>query len=128
MTSLALSLLALGAALASAATAGLWLTQARTRDASHVDVGGATGIAFLAVLYALPADGSTGHRVLAAALATVLGGRLGVYLLRDHVLGKNEEGRYRALPVKWGSRAKRTTSAFVPLPPRADGAVRRVTS
>ena len=66
----------------------------------------------LAVVYALLADGSTGHRVLAAALATVWGWRLGLYLLRDRVLGKEEDGRYRALRAKWGSRANRNFFLF----------------
>ena len=71
MTGSFLALLALGAVLASAAMTCLWLVQVRTRDANPVDVGWATGIAVLAVVYALLADGSAGHRVLAAALATV---------------------------------------------------------
>ncbi len=73
MTGSFLALLALGAVLASAAMTCLWLVQVRTRDANPVDVGWATGIAVLAVVYALLADGSAGHRVLAAALATVWG-------------------------------------------------------
>ena len=112
MTGSALLLLALGEVLASAAMTGLWLAQLRTRDASHVDVGWAIGIACLAVLYALLADGSTVHRVLAAVLATVWGFRLGLYLLFDRVLGEDEDGRYRALRAKWGSRADRNFFLF----------------
>jgi len=55
MTGSFLALLALGALLASAAMTCLWAIQVRSRDASHVDVGWATGIAVLAVVYALPA-------------------------------------------------------------------------
>lgn len=173
MTGSFLALLALGALLASAAMTCLWAIQVRSRDASHVDVGWATGIAVLAVVYALLANGSAGHRVLAAGLATIWGWRLGLYLLRDRVLGKEEDGRYRVLREKWSARAdrsfflffqfqalfvvffrvtgipateaqalrsradyadyQRTTSVFVPLPPRADdarngGLDRRVTS
>ena len=72
--------------------------------ASHVDVGWAIGIACLAVVCATLADGGTAHRVLAAVLASVWAWRLGLYLLVDRVLGK-EDGRYRALGAKWGSRA-----------------------
>jgi steroid 5-alpha reductase family enzyme len=112
MTGSYLLLLALGAVIASAGMVGLWVIQLRTGDASHVDVGWAIGIACLAVLYALLADGSTGHRVLAALLATVWGWRLGLYLLLDRVLGKEEDGRYRALRAKWGSRANRNFFLF----------------
>ena len=73
MTGSFVALLALGAVLASAAMTCLWLIQVRTHDASHVDVGWATGIAVLAVVYALLADGSVAHRVLAAVLATIWG-------------------------------------------------------
>ncbi len=90
----------------------LWAIQVRSRDASHVDVGWATGIAVLAVVYALLANGSAGHRVLAAGLATIWGWRLGLYLLRDRVLGKEEDGRYRALREKWSARADRSFFLF----------------
>ncbi len=112
MTGSALLMLVLGAVLASAAMTGLWLVQLRTRDAGHVDVGWAIGIACLAVVYALLADGSAAHRVLAAVLATVWGWRLGLYLLFDRVLGKEEDGRYRALRAKWGARADRNFFVF----------------
>jgi steroid 5-alpha reductase family enzyme len=115
MTGSFFALLALGAVLASAAMTCLWLVQVRTRDASHVDAGWAIGIALLAVVYALLADGSAGHRALAAGLATIWGGRLGLYLLRDRVLGKDEDGRYRALRAKWGARANRNFLVFFQL-------------
>jgi steroid 5-alpha reductase family enzyme len=112
MTGSFLALLALGAVLASVGMLCLWAIQVRTRDASHVDVGWAAGIAALALLYALLADGNPGHRVLAAGLAAIWGGRLGLYLLRDRVLGKEEDGRYRALRTKWGARADRNFFLF----------------
>ena len=87
----------------------LWAIQVRSRDASHVDVGWATGIAVLAVVYALLADGSVAHRVLAAVLATIWGWRLGLYLLRDRVLGKEADGRYR-LCARSGARGPTGTS------------------
>lgn len=49
MTGFFLGLSALGVVLASAAMTCLWAIQALTRDASHVDVGWATGIAVLTV-------------------------------------------------------------------------------
>jgi steroid 5-alpha reductase family enzyme len=86
---------------------GLWTFQVRARDASHVDVGWALGIACVAVGYALLANGDVTHRALAAVLATVWGVRLGLFLLVDRVLGKEEDGRYQALRRKWGTGANR---------------------
>ena len=83
----------------------LWVVQVRIRDASHVDVAWAVLIACAAILYALLADGDVAHRVLAAVLASVWGFRLGAYLFFNRVLGREEDGRYRALRAKWGPSA-----------------------
>jgi steroid 5-alpha reductase family enzyme len=100
-------LLLVGAVVASVAMAALWALAVRIGDASHVDVAWALLIACCALLYAALADGSAAHRVLAAALASLWGFRLGIYLLVSRVLGKEEDGRYRALREKWGERANR---------------------
>jgi steroid 5-alpha reductase family enzyme len=100
-------LLLVGLVLASTLMAVLWVVQMRIHDASHVDVAWAVLIACAAIAYALVADGSVGHRILAALLASIWGFRLGAYLLFDRVLGKEEDGRYRALRAKWGGRANR---------------------
>ncbi len=104
--------LAIGAAFACAGMAVLWMIQVRIRDASHVDVGWAILIACVAVIYAVLADGSVSHRVLAAALASLWGWRLGLYLLFNRVLGKEEDGRYRALREKWAPHANRNFFLF----------------
>ena len=85
----------------------LWGVQVRIRDASHVDAAWALLIACCAILYALLAGGDAGQRVLAAALASLWGFRLGGYLLVNRVFGKEEDGRYRALRASWGRRANR---------------------
>jgi steroid 5-alpha reductase family enzyme len=100
-------LLAVGAVLASVSMALLWVLQVRIRDASHVDVAWAILIACAALAYALLADGDAAHRVLAAVLASIWGWRLGLYLLVDRVLGKEEDGRYQELRAKWAERANR---------------------
>lgn len=105
-------LLLVGAAFAASTMAALWLLQLRTHDASHVDVGWAIEIALVATLYAFLADGDVGHRLLVALLASIWGWRLGLYLLFDRVLGKEEDGRYRALREKWGDRANRNLFLF----------------
>ena len=100
-------LLVVGAVLASTAMALMWVVQVRTRDASHVDVAWAVLIACCAIVYALLADGETGNRVLAAALASLWGLRLGAYLCFDRVLGKEEDGRYQELRRRWAPHANR---------------------
>jgi steroid 5-alpha reductase family enzyme len=105
-------LLLAGTAIAASGMAAMWVVQVRTRDASHVDVAWAIGIAVLALVYALLADGDPAHRVLAAALAAIWGWRLGLYLLITRVVGKDEDGRYRALRSKWGEQANRNFLLF----------------
>ncbi len=105
-------LLLVGAAFASLAMTSLWLLQVRTRDASPVDVGWAIFIACAAVIYAALADGDAGHRVLAAAMASIWGWRLGLYLLFNRVLGKEEDGRYQTLRAKWAPHANRNFFVF----------------
>jgi steroid 5-alpha reductase family enzyme len=96
--------------------AGLWALQARIRDASHVDVGWAVLIACCAIAYALVSDGDVAHRVLAAALASIWGFRLGGYLLVNRILGKEEDGRYQELRRKWGAQAQALFVVFFSLP------------
>jgi steroid 5-alpha reductase family enzyme len=100
-------LLLVGAIVASVSMAALWVLAVRIKDASHVDVAWAMLIATCAILYALLADGDAAHRLLAAVLASVWGYRLGLYLLFNRVLGKEEDGRYQTLRAKWGENANR---------------------
>jgi steroid 5-alpha reductase family enzyme len=79
----------------------LWLIQVRIRDASHVDVGWAYGIALNAALFAAIADGAGSQRALVGVLGAVWGVRLGTYLLLNRIVGKEEDGRYRTLRAKW---------------------------
>lgn len=92
--------------------AALWALQVRTRDASHVDVGWAYLLGFLAVLYAALGGGSPAQRVLIAVLAGIWSLRLGTYLLVNRVLGKEEDGRYRELRRRWGPAANRRFFVF----------------
>lgn len=98
-------LIGIGAAIACGMMALLWLVQVRSRDASHVDVGWAGGLAILAVVYAILAPGDPAHRVLVAVLGGLWGTRLALYLLLNRVIGKEEDGRYRTLRAKWGDGA-----------------------
>ena len=85
--------------------AALWAFQVRARDASHVDVGWAYLLGFLALLDAALGSGSTAHRTLIAVLGGLWSLRLGTYLLLNRVLGREEDGRYRELRRRWGDRA-----------------------
>jgi steroid 5-alpha reductase family enzyme len=105
-------LLLVGLVLASSVMALLWWLAVRIEDASHVDVAWAALIATAAVVYALLADGDTGHRVLAAALGSIWGYRLAVYLYLNRVRGKEEDGRYQELRRKWGASANRNFFVF----------------
>ena len=100
-------LLVVGALLASAAMALMWVVQVRIGDASHVDVAWAVLVACCAIVYALLADGDTGHRILAAVLASLWGFRLGAYLFVDRVLGQEEDGRYQELRRRWAPHVNR---------------------
>ena len=100
-------LLVVGALLASSGMSLMWALQVQIRDASHVDVAWAVLVACCAILYGLLADGDTGHRVLAAALASLWGFRLGAYLFFDRILGKEEDGRYQELRRRWAPNANR---------------------
>ena len=105
-------LLVVGALVASISMAWLWALAVRIGDASHVDVAWAILIACCAIVYALLGDGDTAHRWLAALLASIWGFRLGLYLLVDRVLGKEEDGRYRELRRTWGANANRNFFCF----------------
>jgi steroid 5-alpha reductase family enzyme len=85
--------------------ASLFLLQRFTRNAGVVDVGWAAGVGGLAVYYALMADGDETRRILLACMAGAWSLRLALYLLRDRVIGRPEDGRYIMLKNQWGPRA-----------------------
>jgi steroid 5-alpha reductase family enzyme len=84
----------------------LWLVQRRTRDAGLVDFGWSAGLGLAALLYALTLDGFGLRRLLLALLAGTWSLRLASYLLRDRLIAKEEDGRYRHLREKWADRAQ----------------------
>lgn len=98
-------LIGIGAAVACGLMLVLWLVQVRIRDASHVDVGWAGGLALLAVLFAVIGPGDVDHRALVGALGGLWGARLAIHLLVNRVIGKEEDGRYSTLRAKWGPSA-----------------------
>ena len=97
-------LVLLGWLLMAAVMLALWLVQRATSDAGVVDVGWSAGLGGLAVLYAALADGAPVQRLAVGLLAGVWSARLAVYVLMNRVIGKPEDGRYRALRKRWADR------------------------
>ncbi|HEY5765655.1 MAG TPA: DUF1295 domain-containing protein [Candidatus Deferrimicrobiaceae bacterium] len=96
----------IGWGIVSLAMIFLFLYQRSRSDAGIVDVGWAAGVGFLAVFYALAAEGDPARRAAVAVLGAAWGGRLAFYLFRDRVLPPEEDGRYRTLREKWGEKAQ----------------------
>ncbi len=87
--------------------AALWSVQARTKDASLVDVGWAGALGFLAVLCAGLLPGDSHRRLLIGSMGGLWSARLAWHLYVDRVRGKSEDGRYAALRASWGEAANR---------------------
>ena len=90
----------IGWALSATLMAMLWLWHLRLRNAGVVDAGWALSLPILATLYAAAGPGYAPRRWLMAAMVGVWGVRLAVYLLRDRVLGRPEDGRYADLRAR----------------------------
>jgi steroid 5-alpha reductase family enzyme len=97
---------ALGWALMALVMLALWEVQRRRGDASVVDAAWTAGLGLLAVAYAVALPGVGGRRLLVAALAGLWSARLAVHLVRDRVIGKPEDPRYREMRRQWGARAQ----------------------
>ena len=80
----------------------LWRVHLAIRNAGIVDVGWAGGLALIGLLYVLTGDGWLPRKLLVLGVALLWGGRLSLFLLFTRVLGKPEDGRYRALREEWG--------------------------
>jgi steroid 5-alpha reductase family enzyme len=83
----------------------LWIVERVRRDASLVDVGWAFGIGALVAFDAAVIGGPLERRLLVGAAGLAWSLRLGFYLLRDRVIGKEEDGRYAKLRRDWGPNA-----------------------
>lgn len=104
MTTIVLTLAA-GLVGTSLAMLLVWLTQLRTGNAGIVDAAWAIAIASMAIGAAAVGEGWAPRRIAIAVIMAIWGGRLGLHLLRDRVIGKPEDGRYRALRREWGASA-----------------------
>ena len=97
------SQLVLGIAFAVCFMTVLWVVPLRTLDAGIVDVGWATSLAILAISYVATLPAISLRSFIVAAMASVWSLRLAIYLFRDRVLGKPEDGRYQKLRTGYGS-------------------------
>lgn len=101
-----------GILIASGTMCILWLVQRRIHNAGIVDAGWAFCIGLLSVMYSVTSGGYVPRRILIAILVGAWAGRLSVYLMKDRVLGRPEDGRYASLRKKWGGRAEAQLFAF----------------
>lgn len=74
-----------------------WGWYRRRRNAGIVDVAWSISVPAMTVLYAALGTGQPWRRWLLAGMFCVWGGRLATYLLRDRVIGRDEDARYTAL-------------------------------
>ncbi len=84
----------------------LWEIQRRRRDASLVDAGWSAGIGVGAVLLLILGEGDATRRVVVACMVGLWSLRLTTHLVRDRLIGKPEDGRYRMLREQWGAKAQ----------------------
>ena len=81
---------------------GLWLLERRLQHLSIADVGWCYGLALVVLWYASAAPGEPARRTLVALLVLLYAVRLGTHVLVDRLWRKPEDGRYRALRLRWG--------------------------
>jgi steroid 5-alpha reductase family enzyme len=82
----------------------LWFIQRKFRNASIADLGWCFGLTATIAWYALVVDGDPMRRLLVVCMIALYGLRLGLHILFDRVLGKQEDPRYQTLRRRWGSR------------------------
>jgi len=99
-------------ALAAMAFAALFLSLRRIGNAGVVDVAWSFGVGVLAVAYAVLLDGDPVARGLMALFAGAWSLRLGLHILFDRVVGRQEDGRYREMVAGWGADAPRKLFLF----------------
>src|ERR1044071_6485298 len=83
----------------------LWLRQLQTNNATSVDAAWSGGMAILAAGYAVLSDGDPARRGLVGLLGVLWASRLAWPLISDRVIGRPEDGRYRAMREAWAARA-----------------------
>ena len=100
MLTSALATVAIGTAVVAAFMFVLWLIHLPMKNASIVDVGWASSLGILAIVYALRSTGDPLRSWIIAAMAATWAFRLAVHLL-IRIVGEPEEGRYVQLRQDW---------------------------
>ncbi len=90
----------------------LYLLGRRYNDMGFVDVGWTTGIGIAVVFYAAALPEAGGRGWIVAALGAFWAFRLALFILRDRVIGREEDGRYQYLRAHWGAKANRNFFFF----------------
>ncbi|MCC2641824.1 MAG: conserved rane protein of unknown function [Nitrospira sp.] len=80
----------------------LWLVERRVRNVAIADVGWCYGLALVLLWYAGSVSGEPARRLLVAMMVFLYAIRLGTHVFADRVWNKVEDGRYRALRLRWG--------------------------
>jgi len=83
----------------------LWAYQLKSRDAGIVDVGWTFSLGILAAWYLFTGKGDPTRASILNGLIILWSLRLGFYLLFNRIIGKEEDGRYKALRAHWGEKA-----------------------
>ena len=86
--------------LGAAVMLALWVWYRQRRNAGVVDVGWSLCLPLMTVLYASLGPGDALRRWLVAGMFCAWGGRLAVYLLRDRIIGREEDRRYADLRAR----------------------------
>ena len=81
----------------------LWLVDRWTKNASIADVGWCVGLVSAVAWYAWSTTGNLERKILLLLMAAFYGLRLGIYILLNRVIGKEEDARYQHLRREWGS-------------------------
>ena len=81
----------------------LWLVDRWTRNASIADVGWSIGLVSAVAWYAWSTTGDLERKILLLLMAALYGLRLGLYILLNRVIGKDEDARYQHLRRERGS-------------------------
>lgn len=80
----------------------LWVVQKKIGNAAIGDVGWCFGLILTVLWYATQASGSFERIFLPVMLVTLYAGRLGLHILFNRVIGKEEDARYRRMRQEWG--------------------------
>ena len=81
----------------------LWIISVILKNVSIVDLFWGVGVAAVAWIYFALSEGYETRKLLVAALATIWGARLSLYLARRNI-GKGEDFRYRASRERYGKK------------------------